>query len=108
MDELIPVLADFIQRKKEHSLNAFGPNLTPTAIIKHIRKEIDEVEKDPNDLEEWMDVALLAIDGAWRVGYSPMLIATMLIYKFEKIKRRNYPDHSTLDPDTPIEHIRSE
>jgi len=40
-------------------------------VIDHLRKELDEVEKEPTDLLEWIDLVLLALDGAWRHGYTP-------------------------------------
>lgn len=46
----------------------FGPGPRTLGITAHIRKELQEIEDDPTDLTEWIDVAILALDGAWRTG----------------------------------------
>lgn len=75
-------------------------------MIAHIRKELEELEADPYDLEEWIDVVLLACDGAWRHGHEPEAIAAALRAKLQKNKSRQWPDWRTTPEDEPIEHVR--
>lgn len=54
------------ERAMEWSEKTFGPGMRTEGITAHIRKELLEIEEDPNSLEEWIDVMILAFDGAWR------------------------------------------
>lgn len=60
----------YVRKQKEWSIKIFGAGLRTLGISKHIRCELVEIEEQPEDLEEWIDVIQLAIDGAWRIGYS--------------------------------------
>lgn len=95
-------------RQREFSRNAFGPGDRAKAIVDHIRKELVEVEADYTDLAEWIDLVILALDGAWRSGASPDLIIAALVAKQEKNEARTWPDWRTSDPDKAIEHDRSQ
>lgn len=64
-------LVEHIDRQRSFSLETFGPGGRSTAIVEHIRRELLEISQDPGDLYEWIDVVLLAIDGAWRAGFQP-------------------------------------
>ena len=77
-------------------------------VIDHLKKEIEEIESEPDDLEEWIDVMTLAIDGAWRSGYEPHEIAKALGFKLQKNINRDWPDWRTQPADKAIEHVRSE
>lgn len=99
-------LATFIDETKAFSEIVFGPGLKTKSILDHIRREMIEVEAKPCDLDEWVDIILLAIDGAWRCGFSPKQICAALWAKLRKNKLRKWPDWRTLDPDQAIEHIR--
>ena len=101
-------LVAHLRRQITFSLSTFGPGQRSKAVVDHIRKELTEVEADPCDLEEWVDVVLLALDGAWRAGYSPEDIAYGLLAKLKKNEQRKYPDWRTADPDKAIEHIRDD
>lgn len=101
-------LVTHLHRQKEFSDRTYGPGSRPKAVIDHIRKELVEIEKEPTDLYEWIDVMILAMDGAWRAGYSPEEIATALDAKQTKNENRKWPDWRTHDPDKAIEHIRDE
>ncbi len=57
-------LVAHLYRQREFSLRTFGPGPRTAGVIDHIRKELREIEADPLDLEEWIDVVLLAFDGA--------------------------------------------
>lgn len=94
-----------LQRQRNWSERTFGPGPRTKGVIDHIRKELTEIEAAPDDLEEWIDVAILALDGAWRSGASPEQIIERLISKQSKNERRTWPDWRGSDPDKAIEHI---
>lgn len=95
-------------RQKEFSENTYGPGARHQGVIDHIRKELIEIEADPTDLAEWIDVTILALDGAWRAGYSPEQIINQLVAKQTKNELRKWPDWRTADSTKAIEHVRGE
>ena len=96
-------LVAHIRRQREWSERTFGAGDFARSIVDHIRKELVEIEANPTDLEEWIDVMLLAIDGAWRAGYSPDAIAAALSAKQTVNEWRKWEAPRT---DRAIEHIR--
>lgn len=88
------------------SQTAFGPGLRTESVLQHITKELNEIRQDPDDLEEWIDVILLAINGASRTGAGGKEIISMLKRKIRKNCVRKWPDWRDVDPDQPIEHIK--
>lgn len=101
-------LIKHLYRQCAFSLRVFGPDRTPQSAIDHIRKELVEIEKNPTDLTEWVDVVLLALDGAWRRGYSPEEIAAAISAKLAQNETRQWPDWRDVAPDDAIEHVRGE
>ena len=99
-------LVRHIQDQREFSFKTFGPGPRTEAIIDHIKKELVEVEAKPHDLEEWVDIILMAIDGAWRSGHYAEEIAGAIVCKQMKNESRTWPDWRTADPDKAIEHIK--
>ena len=99
-------LCAHIARQREFSAETFGPGSRSAGLVAHIRKELDEVLADPSCLEEWVDVMILAIDGAWRAGHSPKAICAALRAKQEKNESRSWPDWREIGENEPIEHIR--
>ena len=93
--------------QKHFSRGAFGPYFRPKGIVDHIRKECVEILEDPNDLEEWIDVAILAFDGAMRAGYSPAEVIQAYADKQTKNRGRDWPNWEQSDPDKAIEHVRT-
>lgn len=101
---------DFIahlQRQRDWSSQTFGPGARTLGVIEHIRKELREIEADPSDVTEWIDVAILALDGAWRAGYQPQQIIDALVAKQTKNEGRIWPDWRTMPENSAIEHDRS-
>lgn len=96
-----------LERQRDWSAGTFGPGTRAKGVVEHIRKELREIEAEPHDLSEWIDVAILAFDGAWRAGYSPAEIVDALVAKQAKNERRKWPDWRTMSPDVAIEHSRS-
>jgi hypothetical protein len=100
-------LISFLKRQQKFSLKAFGPGPRTKGIIDHIRKELVEVEEDPTDVKEWLDVATLALDGAWRAGATPEQIVEELVFKLKRNEGRKWPDWRKMSPDEAIEHDRT-
>jgi len=100
-------LIDYIERQIAFSDKTFGPGQRTKGVLQHIRKELQEIEQDPTDLTEWVDVIILALDGAWRAGYSAPTICGALEVKLNKNIRREWPDWRTMSEDTAIEHKRT-
>lgn len=73
--------ADHIEQQKAFSLATFGPGERSAGIIDHIKKELVEIKENPSDLEEWVDVATLGIDGVWRAGFSSDQIAKLILFE---------------------------
>jgi hypothetical protein len=97
-----------LARQRAWSEMTFGPGARTKGVVDHIRKELLEIEGDPTDLTEWIDVVILALDGAWRAGGSPEQIIATMVAKQTKNEGRAWPDWRTADPDKAIEHDRSE
>jgi len=89
------------------SERTFGPGSRAKGVVAHIRKELAEIEADPSDLEEWIDVVILSLDGAWRSGASAEQVIAALVAKQSKNERRTWPDWRASSPDDAIEHDRS-
>lgn len=104
-------LVAHLRRQMEFSARTFGPGDRVTGVCDHIRKELREVQDDAvagvPTLPEWVDVILLALDGAWRSGASPEQIAEAITAKQARNEGRAWPDWRTADPSKAIEHDRS-
>ena len=98
---------EHLQRQRDWSSNTFGPGPRVAGVLDHIRKECNEVAAKPNDLSEWIDIVILALDGAWRSGATPQQIVAALAAKQAKNEARAWPDWRTMSPDKAIEHDRS-
>lgn len=99
--------AAHLQRQREWSERTFGPGPRTAGVTDHIRKELAEIEAAPTDSSEWIDVVILALDGAWRSGASPSEIIAAIVAKQTKNEGRNWPDWRTADPNKAIEHDRA-
>lgn len=95
-----------LQRQREWSERTFGPGPRAAGVVDHIRKELREIEADPTDITEWVDVVILALDGAWRAGASPEQIVATIVAKQTKNEGRVWPDWRTADPNKAIEHVK--
>lgn len=100
-------LVAHLHRQRAFSERAFGPGARTAGVLDHIRKELTEVEADPGDVYEWVDLVILALDGAWRAGHQPQAIVDALVAKQTKNEGRTWPDWRTADPTKAIEHDRS-
>jgi hypothetical protein len=75
-------LAGYVATQREWSERTFGPGSRHEGVVDHIKKELREIEQKPEDVMEWVDVTILALDGAWRTGASPDHIATFFEWLF--------------------------
>jgi hypothetical protein len=87
MNELI----EWLTKKMEWSYKTFGSAERHLGVLKHIEKEIDEVRQNPQDVSEWIDIILLAFDGACRMGFTPEQVVKALISKQEQNTQRHWP-----------------
>ncbi len=95
-----------LKHQKDWSEKTFGPGSRTKGVLDHIRKELVEIENDPTDISEWVDVIILAFDGAWRAGWEAEEIVQAIRDKQAKNERRDWPDWRTMPPDSAIEHVR--
>jgi hypothetical protein len=101
------ILAADIKDQRDWSVQTFGPGNRTEGIIDHIKKELDEIRQEPDDLEEWIDVLILAIDGAHRTGATPVEILDMYHQKMNKNRARKWPDWRNSTEKVAIEHVRN-
>lgn len=85
------------------SIPAFAPS---AGVVDHIRKELVEIEKDPTDFTEWLDVIILGIDGYLRAGGSWKEFLIQLFAKQRKNFNRTWPDWKKTKPGVAIEHAK--
>lgn len=100
--------ADHLWRQREFSRATFGPGRRVEGIANHICKELIEVEASGGALDEWVDVVILALDGAWRSGAEPQEIIDAIRAKQARNEARVWPDWRTVPADRAIEHVRGD
>lgn len=98
---------EHLTRQMEWSERTFGPGPRTKGVLDHIRKELAEIEEAPDDLSEWVDVIILAFDGAWRAGHAPEDTIAAIKAKQAKNEGRVWPDWRTMSEDAAIEHDRT-
>lgn len=98
-------LVQHLYRQRDFSQRIFGPGRRTQGVIDHIQKELAEIDAQPDDLMEWVDVVLLALDGAWRSGHTPEEIAAAITAKQIKNEGRRWPDWRSAESDKAIEHL---
>ncbi len=98
-------LVTWLDEKLEWSYKTFGTAERYIGVLKHIEKEIEETRQNPHDVMEWIDIVLLAFDGACRMGFTPRQVVNALIAKQEINKKRSWgPIPET---DEPTFHIHT-
>mgnify|MGYP001580822508 CR=1 FL=1 len=97
-------IESYIHLQREWSERTFGHGVWTNGITRHIEKELAEIRAAPHDLVEWVDVVILALDGAWRAGYTPEEIEKALLRKQSVNFKRKWPLPGP--EDEPIEHIQ--
>lgn len=104
--EAIIIDADYLAHQRDWSRETFGPGSRAEGVIDHIRKELLEVEEDPTDVYEWVDIIILGFDGALRAGHDPQAIIDAIADKQARNEARKWPDWRQFDEAVAIEHIR--
>lgn len=99
-------LVKHLRRQADFSARTFGPGARLEGVTDHIAKELHEVRDSGGALAEWVDVIILAFDGAWRSGATAEEIIAALEAKQAKNESRRWPDWRTADPAKAIEHVR--
>jgi hypothetical protein len=103
-------IIEHMKRQAAFSQKNFGPGLRTKGVVDHIRKELAEIEKEPRDLSEWIDVIILGFDGALRLAQEEGIPFEQVVSawraKQAKNETRKWPDWRTADPEKAIEHIR--
>jgi Protein of unknown function (DUF550) len=100
-------LATHLENQRVWSQKTFGPAQRPMGVVDHIEKELNEIRAAPHDLSEWIDVVILAFDGAMRQGHHPADVVRALIAKQAKNETRTWPDWRTQDPNKATEHVKA-
>lgn len=102
-------MGDLWQQQFEWAQEAFGPGRRDKGIIAHLRSEIDELEANPDDIFEAIDLIFLAADHALRVlaadgDLQPgRTLEQFWLAKFDKNRRRSWPK---VGPDEPSFHVK--
>lgn len=101
---------EYVNRHFNWSFRTFGTAPNTESICTHIQKEVEEVRKNPNDLEEWIDIIILGLDGALRCQGMGKLVADDLVDALEAKLQKNIQRKWIIptDPTQPIEHDRTE
>ena len=105
---------DYLRTQIGFSRATFGPGERTEGVLDHIAKECQEVRDEPS-LKEWIDLVILAFDGAWRHAMVPgrsvsdtaKMVENALNAKLDENMRREWPDWRTAPKDRAIEHVRN-
>lgn len=97
---------EHIHNQRAWSLRTFGPGQRTEGLIEHITQELEEVRETPNDVYEWVDVIILALDGAWRSGHEPQAIIDAIKNKQEINEQRDWPDWKQFTDGEAITHLK--
>ena len=100
-------LTAHLERQRAWSLKTFGPGKRTNGLLDHASKELVEIRKDPDDTSEWIDLAILAFEGAMRHGATPTQVTNTLLHKQTVNENRTWPDWRLFTQDQAIEHDRS-
>lgn len=98
----------YLAEQRDWSSKTFGPGSRMRGIVEHVGKELAEVTaaRTPQEsLEEWCDIAILALDGAWRAGFTPEQVCEQLHRKATINRARQWPPPGSQDRAN--EHVRS-
>ena len=101
-------LVSYLAEQLDWSTKTFGPGPRLRGITEHVGKELAEVAAactPAETLEEWCDIAILALDGAWRAGFTPDQVCEQLRRKAAINRARQWPPPGPQDRAN--EHTRS-
>ena len=95
-------LTAFMKDQEAWSRKTFGNGKRTEGTLKHIEKEIAEVRAKPDDLSEWIDIVILALDGYWRHGGKDAIGDIIAKGKINRSRTYLMP----ASDDEPSEHVR--
>lgn len=116
---------DHLRRQAAFSRATFGPGPRTKGVMDHIRKELEEVAEAETAAErskEWVDVAILGLDGLLRScreqlssfgageatnGEVAEMACRLIREKQDQNEIRDWPDWRTASEDKAIEHNRT-
>lgn len=98
-------MVEFLERRGHWSLVTFGHGKRLEPLLEHLRRELAEARRKPSDITEWIDIALLAFDGAFRQGHTAHDVVAALLGKQAINEARDWPPPT---PGEPTEHVRKE
>lgn len=101
-----PITAAWLDRKMAWSYETFGPGTRTDGVLDHISEEMEEVRKNPADTREWVDIILLAMDGAMRNGASGEGLIEAIHAKQNRNFQREWPDWRTQSPAHRIKAVK--
>ena len=109
-DWLTDITAYDLDAQRRWSDATFGEGKRVGGVLDHIRKELVEVAEHPEDLSEWADLLILAIDGATRQGYSGAEVVKAYHTKMRENRRREWPPipEGGFPEDQAVEHVQFE
>lgn len=103
----IAITPEWMDNRYGWSLNTFGKGQRTKGILAHIQCELKEIEAAPNDLMEWVNLLLLAFDGAARAGHSSKAVIAGIHEKHKINLARKWPRRES-DEKGPIFHAKQE
>lgn len=95
-------LAAVLRAQREWSTAVAGAEFPVEQIVKHLRRELVEIEAEPHRLEEWIDGMLLLMDGYWRNGGQPEHLMRDLMAKQSVNRARKWARTA----EGTMEHVR--
>lgn len=102
-------LIQWLNAHRFWSETTFGPGDRHEGIVKHLRKELEEILAcQGKDAKEWCDVIILGFDGLWR-SHPDSKSEDLIQHLVEKQRinfARAWPDWRTRATNEPIEHVR--
>jgi len=104
----IKTFTDLVNRQRTWSTTQFGESVDLPRILNHITEATGDVEKEPARLHNWIDIVLLAMDGAWRAGHSPKEVVQAIQDVQVRNIMRDWQNPGDLPIGEPIKHIRSQ
>ncbi len=83
----------------------FGKDRKPEYILQHLKKEIEELIKEPSRLEEYADVGILWLNSAAKAGHNVDDLYFSMVGKMMVNKSRKWgkPDENGV-----VEHLRED
>lgn len=100
---MIKTLGVLIKEHEKFSDETFGKDRNPIGPLKHLKKEIDEIIENPDDIVEYADFLLLFIDAIRLNGYTFSKVINAAFEKLEVNKTRDWPP---LNKEGYSEHVK--